>query len=50
MIICYFQDISSTDGDRIAHARLSEFDGNLLKKILIDKQLTTNKEEQNYVC
>lgn len=50
MIICYFQDISSTDGDRIAQARLSEFDGNLLKKILIDKQLTTNKEEQNYVC
>ncbi|XP_019864481.1 PREDICTED: 26S proteasome non-ATPase regulatory subunit 2-like [Amphimedon queenslandica] len=42
-------DISTTDGSRVAQSYLAEFDGNLIKKILIDRQLTTNKEEQNYV-
>ena len=43
------KDLSAPESDVIANCRLSQFDGNVIKRILVSKQMITNKDEQAFV-
>lgn len=44
-----WKDLSSAESELIANCRLSYIDEDVMKRILVSKQMISNKDEQGFV-